>query len=106
MHKTNNRLEQDVELCAKYKAPVVITSLGAREDVNDAVHGWGGVVLHDVINSGFARKAIEKGADGLIPVAAGRRRARRAALALRHDPGASRVVRQAWIALSGSIAQW
>ena len=71
VHKTNNRLEQDVELCAKYKAPVVITSLGARQDVNDAVHGWGGVVLHDVITDVFARKAVEKGADGLIPLAAG-----------------------------------
>jgi nitronate monooxygenase len=71
VHKTNNRLEADVELCAKYKAPIVITSLGAREDVNAAVHGWGGVVLHDVISDRFARKAIEKGADGLIPVAAG-----------------------------------
>jgi nitronate monooxygenase len=71
VHKTNNRLEEDVELCAKYKAPIVITSLGAREDVNAAVHGWGGVVLHDIINDRFARKAIEKGADGLIPVAAG-----------------------------------
>jgi nitronate monooxygenase len=71
VHKTNNRLEQDVELCAKYKVPVMITSLGAREDVNAMAHGWGGVVLHDVINSVFARKAIEKGADGLIPVAAG-----------------------------------
>ena len=71
VHKTNNRLDEDVALCAKYKVPVVITSLGAREDVNQAVHGWGGVVLHDVINSQFARKAIEKGADGLIPVAAG-----------------------------------
>ncbi len=71
VHKTNNRLEEDVELCAKYKVPVVITSLGARDDVNAAVHGWGGVVLHDVINQFFARKAIEKGADGLIPVAAG-----------------------------------
>jgi nitronate monooxygenase len=71
VHKTNNRLEEDVELCAKYKAPVVITSLGARQDVNDAVHGWGGVVLHDVITDAFARKAVEKGADGLIPVAAG-----------------------------------
>ena len=71
VHKTNNRLEDDVELCAKYKVPVVITSLGAREDVNAAVHGWGGVVLHDIINNAFARKAIEKGADGLIPVAAG-----------------------------------
>jgi nitronate monooxygenase len=71
VHRTNNRLEEDVELCAKYKAPVVITSLGARQDVNDAVHGWGGVVLHDVITDAFARKAVEKGADGLIPVAAG-----------------------------------
>jgi len=71
VHKTNNRLEEDVALCAKYKVPVVITSLGAREDVNRAVHGWGGIVLHDVISSFFARKAVEKGADGLIPVAAG-----------------------------------
>lgn len=71
VHRTNNRLEADVELCAKYKAPVVITSLGAREDVNAAVHGWGGVVLHDVISNAFAHKAIDKGADGLIPVAAG-----------------------------------
>jgi nitronate monooxygenase len=71
VHKTNNRLEADVELCAKYKAPLVITSLGARVDVNDAVHGWGGIVMHDVINGAFARKAVEKGADGLIPVAAG-----------------------------------
>jgi len=71
VHKTNNRLEEDVELCAKYKVPVVITSLGAREDVNAAVHGWGGIVLHDVISAFFARKAVEKGADGLIPVAAG-----------------------------------
>ena len=71
VHKTNNRPEQDVELCAKYKVPVMITSLGAREDVNAAVHGWGGVVLHDVITDAFARKAVEKGADGLIPVAAG-----------------------------------
>jgi nitronate monooxygenase len=71
VHKTNNRLYEDVELCGKYKVPVMITSLGARQDVNDAAHGWGGVVLHDVINDTFARKAIEKGADGLIPVAAG-----------------------------------
>jgi nitronate monooxygenase len=71
VHKTNNRLEDDVELCARYRVPVVITSLGAREDVNATVHGWGGVVLHDIINNAFARKAIEKGADGLIPVAAG-----------------------------------
>ena len=71
VHKTNNRLEEDVELCAKYKVPVMITSLGAREDLNNAVHGWGGIVLHDVITDRFARKAIEKGADGLVPVAAG-----------------------------------
>ena len=71
VHKSNDRLEHDMELCAKYKVPVIITSLGARTDVNDAVHAWGGVVLHDIINNKFARKAIEKGADGLIAVAAG-----------------------------------
>ena len=71
VHKTNNRLDEDMALCAKYKVPVVITSLGAREDVNQAVHGWGGITLHDVINDRFSRKAVEKGADGLIPVAAG-----------------------------------
>jgi nitronate monooxygenase len=71
VHKTNNRLDEDVELCVKYKAPVIITSLGAREDLNKAIHSYGGVVLHDVITNRFARKAIEKGADGLIPVAAG-----------------------------------
>ncbi|MDO5086960.1 MAG: nitronate monooxygenase family protein, partial [Comamonadaceae bacterium] len=71
VHKSNDRLAQDMELCAKYKAPIVITSLGAREDVNQAVHAWGGVVLHDVISNAFAHKAIEKGADGLIAVAAG-----------------------------------
>lgn len=71
VHRSNDRLEQDMALCAKYKVPIIITSLGARTDVNDAVHGWGGVVLHDIINNAFARKAIEKGADGLIAVAAG-----------------------------------
>ncbi|MFT4250943.1 MAG: nitronate monooxygenase family protein, partial [Caulobacter sp.] len=71
VHKTNNRLEQDLELCVKYKVPVVITSLGAREDLNQAIHSYGGITLHDVINDRFARKAVEKGADGLIPVAAG-----------------------------------
>ena len=71
VHKTNNRLEDDVELAVKYRVPVTITSLGAREDVNAAIHSYGGVVLHDVINNKFARKAVEKGADGLIPVAAG-----------------------------------
>ena len=71
VHRTNDRLEHDMLVCAKYKVPVVITSLGARTDINDAVHGWGGVVLHDIINNAFAHKAIEKGADGLIAVAAG-----------------------------------
>ena len=71
VHKSNDRLEQDLELCVKYKAPVVITSLGAREDVNAAVHSYGGVVMHDIINNKFAHKAIEKGADGIIAVAAG-----------------------------------
>jgi nitronate monooxygenase len=71
VHKSNDRLDHDMALCAKYKVPVIITSLGARTDVNDAVHAWGGIVLHDVINNFFAKKAIEKGADGLIAVAAG-----------------------------------
>jgi nitronate monooxygenase len=71
VHKSNDRLEQDMMVCAKYKVPIVITSLGARPEVNQAVHGWGGVVLHDIINDTFAHKAIEKGADGLIAVAAG-----------------------------------
>ena len=71
VHKSNNRLEEDYEVCAKWQVPMVITSLGAREDLNQAVHKWGGIVMHDVINDRFARKAIEKGADGLIPVAAG-----------------------------------
>lgn len=71
VHKSNDRLEHDLELCVRYKVPIVITSLGARKEVNDAVHSYGGVVLHDVINNTFARKAIEKGADGLVAVAAG-----------------------------------
>ena len=71
VHKTNNRLDHDVEMCVKYKVPVVITSLGAREEVNQAIHSYGGIVLHDIINTIFARKALEKGADGLIAVAAG-----------------------------------
>lgn len=71
VHKSNDRLEHDMAMCAKYKVPIVITSLGARTDVNDAVHSWGGIVMHDVINDHFARKAVEKGADGLIAVAAG-----------------------------------
>ncbi|HMT47165.1 MAG TPA: nitronate monooxygenase family protein [Novosphingobium sp.] len=71
VHRSNNRLEEDLEVCAKWQVPMVITSLGAREDVNKAVHDWGGIVMHDVIDDRFARKAVEKGADGLIPVAAG-----------------------------------
>ena len=71
VHKSNDRLDHDMQLCAKYKVPIMITSLGAREDVNQAIHSWGGVVLHDVISNVFAHKAIEKGADGLIAVAAG-----------------------------------
>ena len=71
VHKSNDRLEHDMQVCAKYKVPIVITSLGAREDVKQAVHSWGGIVLHDIINNKFAHKAIEKGADGLIAVAAG-----------------------------------
>jgi nitronate monooxygenase len=71
VHRSNDRLLEDLKLAVKYKVPIVITSLGAREDVFQAIHSYGGIVLHDVINDRFARKAIEKGADGLIPVAAG-----------------------------------
>ncbi len=71
VHKTNDRLLQDLDVCVKRKVPIVITSLGAREDLNQAIHAYGGITLHDVINDRFAHKAIEKGADGLIPVAAG-----------------------------------
>lgn len=71
VHRSNNRLEHDMELIVKYKVPIVITSLGARTEINDAAHSYGGIVLHDVINNTFAKKAIEKGADGLIAVAAG-----------------------------------
>jgi nitronate monooxygenase len=71
VHKSNDRLEHDMAVCEKYKVPIVITSLGAREDVNKGVQAWGGITLHDVINNVFAHKAIEKGATGLIPVAAG-----------------------------------
>src|SRR3954466_10767311 len=71
VHRSNDRFEHDVEICAKWKVPIVITSLGARVELNDAVHGWGGITLHDVIDDRFARKAIEKGADGVIAVAAG-----------------------------------
>ena len=71
VHKSNDRLDHDMQACARYKVPIVITSLGARTDVNEAVHAWGGIVMHDIINNFFARKAVEKGADGLIAVAAG-----------------------------------
>ncbi|WOE74312.1 NAD(P)H-dependent flavin oxidoreductase [Alterisphingorhabdus coralli] len=71
VHKSNDRLDQDMATCAKWQVPMVITSLGAIEDLNKAVHSWGGITMHDVINDRFARKAIDKGADGLIPVAAG-----------------------------------
>jgi nitronate monooxygenase len=71
VHKSNDRLEHDMEMAVKYRVPVIITSLGARTDVNEAIHSYGGVVLHDIINNKFAHKAIEKGADGLIAVAAG-----------------------------------
>ena len=71
VHRSNERLDDDMLLCEKYKVPIVITSMGAKPDVNKAVHGWGGIVLHDVINNRFAHSAIDKGADGLIAVAAG-----------------------------------
>jgi nitronate monooxygenase len=71
VHKSNDRLDHDMAMCVKYKVPIIITSLGAREEINQAAHSYGGVVMHDIINNKFAHKAIEKGADGLIAVAAG-----------------------------------
>jgi nitronate monooxygenase len=71
VHRSNDRFEADMAVCEKWRVPIVITSLGAREELNHAVHGWGGITLHDVIDDRFARKAVEKGADGLIAVAAG-----------------------------------
>jgi nitronate monooxygenase len=71
VHRSNDRFDHDVEVCAKWKVPIVITSLGARVELNEAVHNWGGITLHDVIDDRFARKAVEKGADGIIAVAAG-----------------------------------
>lgn len=71
VHKSNDRLQHDLDMCVKYKVPIIITSLGARADLNDAIHSYGGIVFHDIINNHFARKAIEKGADGLIAVANG-----------------------------------
>ncbi|MDZ7588389.1 MAG: nitronate monooxygenase family protein [Parasphingorhabdus sp.] len=103
VHKSNDRLEADLLTCAKWKVPIVITSLGAREELNDAVHGWGGITLHDVINDRFSHKAIEKGADGLIPVAAGA-----GGHAGTQSPFALMQEIRAWfdgpVALSGSIA--
>ena len=71
VHKSNGRLEEDLATCEKWRVPIIVTSLGAREDLNHSVQGWGGITFHDVINDRFARKAVEKGANGLIPVAAG-----------------------------------
>ena len=85
VHRSNDRLDHDMAVCEKHKVPIVITSLGARPEVNQAVQGWGGVTLHDVINLRFAHKAIEKGATGLIAVAAGAGGHARDALALRAD---------------------
>ena len=103
VHRSNDRLEADLATCARWQVPIVITSLGAREDLNAAVHGWGGITLHDVIDDRFARKAIEKGADGLIAVAAGA-----GGHAGRLSPFALVAEIRAWfsgpLALSGSIA--
>src|SRR3954449_2751904 len=71
VHRSNDRFEQDMQVCAKWKVPIVITSLGARTELNEAVHSWGGITLHDIIDDRFARKALEKGADGIIAVASG-----------------------------------
>jgi len=103
VHKTNDRLDHDVAMCVKYKVPIIITSLGAREEVNDAIHSYGGMVLHDVINQTFAHKAIEKGADGLILVAsgAGGHAGTQSAFALVQE---TREWFKGPIALSGSIA--
>ena len=103
VHRSNDRLDADLATCAKWQVPLVITSLGAREDVNAAVHDWGGITLHDVIDNRFARKAIEKGANGLVPVAAGA-----GGHAGRQSPFALMQEIRAWfagpIALSGAIA--
>ncbi len=103
VHRSNDRLQHDLEMCVEYKVPVVITSLGARPELNDAIHSYGGMVFHDVINQTFARKAIEKGADGLVLVAAGA-----GGHAGQQSPFALMQETRAWfdgpIALSGSIA--
>ena len=103
VHRSNARLDHDLDLCVKHRVPIVITSLGAREEVNQAVHAYGGIVLHDIINNKFARKAIEKGADGLIAVAAGAggHAGTLSPIALIHE------IREWWdgpLALSGAIA--
>ncbi len=103
VHRTNDRFETDMAVCAKWKVPIVITSLGAREELNHAVHDWGGITLHDIIDDRFARKAIDKGADGLIAVAAGA-----GGHAGRWSPFALVQEIRAWfdgpLALSGAIA--
>ncbi len=103
VHRTNGRLEEDMQVCEKWQVPMVITSLGAREELNQAVHNWGGITMHDVINDRFAHKAIEKGADGLIPVAAGA-----GGHAGKQSPFAMMQEIREWfdgpVALSGSIA--
>jgi nitronate monooxygenase len=103
VHKSNDRLEHDVAMCVKFKVPLVITSLGARPEVNAAIHSYGGIVMHDVIDQTFARKAVDKGADGLILVAAGA-----GGHAGRQSPFALLQETRAWfdgpIALSGAIA--
>ena len=103
VHKSNDRLEQDLATCEKWQVPITITSLGAREELNQAVHGWGGITLHDIIDDRFARKAVEKGADGLIAVAAGA-----GGHAGRQSPFALIQEIRQWfdgpLALSGSIA--
>jgi nitronate monooxygenase len=103
VHKSNDRLDHDMAVCVKHQVPIVITSLGAREEVNQAIHAYGGIVLHDIINDKFARKAVEKGADGLIAVAAGAggHAGVMSPMALIHD------IRQWWsgpLILSGAIA--
>ena len=103
VHRSNDRLEADLATCEKWQVPITITSLGAREELNQAVHNWGGITFHDVIDDRFARKAIEKGADGLIPVAAGA-----GGHAVRLSPFAIVAEIRQWfdgpVALSGSIA--
>ena len=103
VHRSNDRLEADLATCEKWQVPITITSLGAREELNQAVHNWGGITFHDVIDDRFARKAIEKGADGLIPVAAGA-----GGHAGRLSPFAIVAEIRQWfdgpVALSGSIA--